>query len=293
MAARSERTRRSRTPPSKGRAEVTSSVASKRVDLSRRIHKLVTPVRKISRRVSRRLTGQAPLPSPAPYQYTPLNDELQEIRLLILHEGDFSSEVSTSINVVPLHPDRFPTYEALSYVWGSTKRTVDISVDNDTLAVTKNLAEALKYLRYEDRPRTLWIDAICVNQQDLEERSRQVRRMADLYRLADRVVVWLGPQTKISGHGLKILKELSSKLVVDWHCITIESISNGKEEDWGDKTKYLPYGDEELRAIHSLVNRRWFERLWIWQEIRLAKSNAIMMCGSDTISWMSFRTALC
>ena len=75
----------------------------------------------------------------------------------------------------------------------------------------RNLAEVLPYLRYEYRIRTLWIDAICINQQDLRERSSQVKIMGDIYRLADRVVIWLGSAKDKSAHALKILSQLISK----------------------------------------------------------------------------------
>ena len=290
--AKRKRTQRPRRPSSKDRAALASSAIPKRVDPSRRIHKQTAPVRTSPRRLNLRSATQAPQPSPSDYQYTPLNDDLKEIRLLTLHEGDFKADIHISIDTVLLTPDNPPTYEALSYVWGSLENPIDIHVGVQTLAVTQNLAGALPYLRYRDKPRVLWIDAICVNQQDLKERSRQVRRMADLYRLADRVVVWLGPGNKDSSYGVRLLDELSSKFTVDWVRGTTEPASNGADKHWADRNEELPYSDRELCAIYSLIECPWFERLWVWQEIWLAKPNAIMMCGYDTIHWESFRTAL-
>lgn len=84
-----------------------------------------------------------------------------------------------------LAPDTPPIYEALSYVWDIIGDPVDIKIGpsgSDRLFITQNLATALPYLRYENEIRTLWIDAICINQQDLRERSSQVRIMGDIYR---------------------------------------------------------------------------------------------------------------
>ena len=289
---RHKRTQRSRRPSNKDPAMLASSAITKRVDPLRRIHKQTVPVRTSPRRVNLRSGAQAPQPSLDPYKYTSLNDNLKQIRLLTLHGGDFKADIHISIRTVPLSPDSPPKYEALSYVWGSPKNPIDIHVELQTLAVTQNLAEALPYLRYTDKPRVLWIDAICVNQQALKERSRQVGRMADLYRLADRVIVWLGPEKKHSKHGLRVLEKLSSKITVDWIHSTMEPVSNGVEKHRADGNEGLPYGDKELRAIYSLISCPWFERLWIWQEIQLTKSNAMMICGSDKIPWESFRTAL-
>ena len=290
--AGSKRTHRIQRFFSDDRATDASSVATERVELSNSIHNLKIPIRNLFHRLNQRSAAQHSLPSRDPYQYTPLNDDLKEIRLLTLYGGDFKADIHISIRTVPLSPDNPPTYEALSYVWGSLKNPIDIHVGVQTLAVTQNLAGALPYLRYRDKPRTLWIDAICVNQQDLKERSRQVRRMADMYRLADRVVVWLGPGNKHSSYGVRLLDELSSKLTVDWMSGTMEPTSNDADKHWADRNEELPYSDRELRAIYSLIECPWFERLWIWQEIWLAKSNAIMICGYDTIHWESFRTAL-
>ena len=274
------------------RATEASPLTTERVQPSKSILNSKKPVRKSFHRLNQRSAAKNSLLSRVPYQYTPLNDDLKEIRLLILHEGDFEADLNISIHTAPLTPDNIPTYEALSYVWGSLESPIDIHVGLHTLAFTQNLAEALPYLRYKDKPRTLWIDAICVNQKVLRERSRQVRRMADLYRLADRVVVWLGPEKEDSKYGLSLLQELSSTVTVDWVYETMEPMSNGAEKHWADMNEELPYGDKELRAIYSLMTCPWFERLWIWQEIRLAKSNAMMICGTDTITWKSFRTAI-
>ena len=89
-------------------------------------------------------------------------------------------------------PKNPPVHEALSYVWGTAFNPVDVKVgssDSDTIPITQNLAIALPYLRYKNETRTLWIDAICINQQDLRERSSQAKMMGDSYHLADRVIV--------------------------------------------------------------------------------------------------------
>ena len=274
------------------RATEASPLATERVQPSKGILNSKKPVRNRLHRLYQSSAAKHSLPSQFPYQYTRLKDNRKEIRLLTLHEGDFEADLNISIHTAPLTPDNIPTYEALSYVWGSQENPIDIHVGLHTLAVTQNLAEALPYLRYRDKPRTLWIDAICVNQHDLKERSRQVRRMADLYRLADRVVVWLGPEKADSKYGLRLLQDLSSKVTVDWVHDTMEPMSNGAEKHWADVSEELPFGDKELSAICSLINCPWFERLWVWQEIFLAKPNAMMICGLNTIPWESFRTAI-
>jgi hypothetical protein len=78
------------------------------------------------------------------------------------------------------------------------------------LGIAQNLEAALLYLRQEHEPRRLWIDAICVDQKNLTERSCQVQRMSDIYKLAERVVVWLGPEESDSSRAMSILQDLGS-----------------------------------------------------------------------------------
>ena len=231
----------------------------------------------------------------APYQYSPLKESINEIRVLTLHPGDFSADLQVLIHKVPLTVDSPPIYEALSYVWGTTENPVELKVGpskNDTLAITQNLAIALPYLRYENRIRTLWIDAICINQQDLRERSSQVKIMGDIYRLADRVVVWLGTEKDDSAHVLEILSKLSSEIKVDFAQSTMSPASSESTPHWSDTNILLPYSRDELRNINALLHRSWFSRLWVWQEIRLARNNSILVCGSNTIPWQSLRQAI-
>ncbi|KAI4950512.1 hypothetical protein J4E91_004395 [Alternaria rosae] len=132
----------------------------------------------------------------AQYFYQSLDENNNEIRLItLLPAADRDSEVICDINIVRLAEDDIPQYEALSYTWGSAESPVRLRVSPDSdhnIDITKNLAEALPYLRDTAAPRILWIDAIAINQKDLGERGQQVQRMADIFSLAERVIVWLG-----------------------------------------------------------------------------------------------------
>jgi hypothetical protein len=149
----------------------------------------------------------------APYIYTYLNEEAKEIRLMKLLPGTRSSEIRIELEKAILTEHHKPQYEALSYVC-SAENLVNIHIGHSDER-TQNLATSLLYLRYKDKPRCLWIDAVCVNQQDLAERSKQVLRMGDLYRTAERVVVWLGPEDRTSSFEIEKLKFLCSKVQID------------------------------------------------------------------------------
>jgi hypothetical protein len=137
----------------------------------------------------------------APSQYSPLNEDAKEVRILTLLSEESSPDLRMQIDTASLTAENPPVFEALSYTWGSTTLSVNIRVGpsgDDCIAATPNLSIALPYLRYKDRPRTPWVDAICVDQQSLKERGQQVERMCDIYKLAQRVVVWLGPEANNS-----------------------------------------------------------------------------------------------
>jgi hypothetical protein len=101
------------------------------------------------------------------YRYEPLLEDSQAIRLLTLLPGDFNTKLRATLHAEPLIEDNIPVFEALSYAWGSNNLTRRIFLGPDeqyTLAVTRNLANALRHLRSKIEPRVLWIDAICVDQ---------------------------------------------------------------------------------------------------------------------------------
>lgn len=220
------------------------------------------------------------------YQYLPLDEEAGEIRLLYLLPGPFSSPIRVILESTPFPPDAPPDFEALSYTWGSAENPIDIFVGSSgcyTLAVTQNLAEALPYLRLEDRTRTLWIDAICVNQSDMAERTSQVKRMADIYSKATRVIVWLGPASEDSSMAIDFFNTICSETAVDLQTYSFRPTS--ADTWWADANVPVPLDQAQSNSISSLLSRPWFERLWIWQEVRLPSGDTIGNCGNQTIPW--------
>ena len=240
----------------------------------------------------------------APYNYSALDESAGEIRLMTLLPGRFEDDVSITLETVILTKEHIPQYEALSYVWGSKKNPVAISVKaripegsksfsllglsrRRTISVTQNLATALPYLRKEDNSRVLWVDAICVNQQNIAERGQQVKRMAAVYGMASQVIVWLGPESQNSTLALHAIDRLGSQLRVDWTSYETTSIATG------EPISHLinPFDDETWKSVKDLLYRPWFERLWIWQEVRLARE-ALLFCGNEGVQWESVRRAM-
>jgi len=222
-----------------------------------------------------------------PYKYLPLNEAAQEIRLLTILPGEFSSELQATLHIAAFNKYSSLEFEALSYTWGAAENPVDILIGKSgSIKVTQNLAVALPYLRHSNRPRIIWIDAICINQQDLAERSSQVKRMADIYSIASQVIIWLGPETPDTVLAMDSCKEISSHITVNWLLQSMSATSS--EKHWVDRSMALPWNKEQVIAVCNLLKRGWFSRLWIWQEVLLTDS-AIVKCGSHSIAWRSIQ----
>lgn len=194
--------------------------------------------------------------------------------------------------------ERDQQYEALSYVWGDhTPQDVLLVTDaieakpTCRLPITANLSSALRHLRHKHQIRSLWVDAICINQDNYPERNAQVLRIADIFRSAWRVIVWLGEASHDSGLAMKTLQYLGEQLEISqerWNHV----LPHAREPEWASKHVKLPYGDAEWASLRSLFARLWFERLWVMQEIALANPAAIVQCGYHTMRYYYLRRAV-
>ena len=165
-----------------------------------------------------------------PYSLLPLNQLQREIRLLRLHPGHQHNRLRAELRVVSLHNP--PSYEALSYTWGkstSDPQPVIYINDNVSLPLTDNLHNALKRLRRRFRTRVLWIDALCINQEDLAERASQVSFMGETYKSARGVCVWLGDTSDIS-----LSNQIHVSITPLWLLASTHRILRRKSPTWQD-----------------------------------------------------------
>lgn len=197
--------------------------------------------------------------------------------------------------------DDFKTdYESLSYTWGSVKNSQTAYVDNHlaavrdfaesctTLELRENLACALKHLRYTDKPRRLWIDAICINQKDIKERGSQVSCMHKIYKFAKRVVAWLGPELDSTKIAISTLSYIGQQ-------VELARAGGGfmPSPDCVEKKLYspeysLPYDDDAWQSIYHYLKATWFDRLWVIQEVNLSNAKSVLLCGTQELSWALF-----
>lgn len=222
------------------------------------------------------------------FNYEPLPVDGSQIRLVTILPGIELEALRCTVRNFALTEDLH--YEALSYAWGDPTVTSPVLLNGSEFEITTNLEAALQSLRYDDKERLLWIDAICINQHSISEKNAEVRRMHLIYRRAEQVVVWLGRETEpgdTMGVG-SALSTAASALTVK----LLEMLSEAKEE-WDVVNVLHQTGDVSLalQVLSKLFCRPWFLRIWIVQEIALAKT-ATVAFGSQRIAWDRFIQAV-
>ncbi|KAG7285934.1 hypothetical protein NEMBOFW57_008230 [Staphylotrichum longicolle] len=196
--------------------------------------------------------------------YEALDTNNRSIRVLELSAGGWDSDISAKLTQVSL--DAAPEYEALSYTWGNPKDRRSITVNGRRIKVTAHLDAALRHLRFEDRPRTLWVDALCINQTDLDERERQVRLMRQIYSSARKVLAWLGEASSDSDLAIELLQKKQY-------------------------AKILEKGSAESVAFEKLCSRPYWTRMWILQELAANPKQCAIGCGTRWVEFDDVHTA--
>ena len=195
--------------------------------------------------------------------YRPLDTERHQIRLLsVSAAGELDEPLRGDLDVVSM--DDRPQYEALSYVWGQDRALTPMAINNFNMEITQNLDVALRYLRHRDKPRVLWVDAICIDQTNFDERAQQVRQMRDIYYFSSTVLVWLGPPTSDSD-------------------LAMNSIADFNKDHWQTL-------DFQIQCM-DLLYRPWFTRIWVVQEFVLGQNHPLVGCGYKWVNWLSFIAA--
>lgn len=216
------------------------------------------------------------------YRSCPLT-EPKHIRVLTVRQGFTGDTIECTLTPRPLTSPESSSpvhqvlpYEAISYHWGSGEASFKVKIYTEGFPgffkVQPNLHAALNQLRLSDRPRRLWIDAICINQDDNDEKNAQVSLMADVYSKAQSVCVWLGEASSDSNLALNF----------------ISRVVNLDDFDRLVADRRTP---QEWAALSSLMRRAWFSRRWVVQEIALA-ARATLYCGDAYVDWSDFADAV-
>ena len=194
--------------------------------------------------------------------YTPLDEDLNQVRILHLNAAsDDEHAIACHISIASLD-DPAIQYEALSYIWGDRNNDQTITIEGKPWKVTANLFKALGHLWHADRSRTLWVDAVCINQDDTDERGHQVSHMGAIFRKAETVVIWLSeawPGVNDAFNFFTIAGQ-NPELHVN-RALSPSLAGQGVDvESW-----------RVIQALQHFASFAWWGRMWTVQEMVLAQ----------------------
>ncbi|RGP65272.1 het domain-containing [Fusarium longipes] len=226
-----------------------------------------------------------------PFKYESLPTQTS-IRILILYPA---ADTSTPLEVDLLIKDRYEllcdprnsTYNAVSYVWGEGAHDIPLYCPSQAryFYISAVVDGMLRTLRKGHKEMRLWIDALCLNQKDDQEKSIQVQQMGQIYHMANKVYIWLGPANPSVPSAFTFLRALVAKFEPtpsEAKDPTVKEIFDTCEETFKYRT---------LQDIMFLLQQPWFTRRWTLQEGFLARE-AVVRCGSHKIPWHWFTAGL-
>jgi hypothetical protein len=218
------------------------------------------------------------------YRYRPLIKERNEIRLLRVCPSRESNAQST-FTIEHTSLESAPEYAALSYTWADSKGNSQLDetlvIDGHKIAVTRNLSLAVREIFQAEPGKAFWVDAVCINQTDMEERSNQVNLMKTIYKEATRVVTWLGEE---DGNSRLAFQTLRSALEVGVQ----KTFCDGR---WQPEVAMNSVAIEKAWSLIKLYCRSYWERAWIVQETAFAR-DVVIYCGPDKMEWTDMKAAI-
>lgn len=213
------------------------------------------------------------------YAQLPLTNDRSCFRLLQIFDGANDDPLVAAMMSFELTDN--VNYEALSHCWGNGDKSKAIEVNNEDIAITAELHAALLRIRADTKqsitPLRVWVDAICINQQDDLEKSHQVILMRDIFAGASMVRAWLGVDNEFTRIAFDILERFSQ--------------DDGTAD--GSKTRDTMTWEPILgsSAMAWFLALPYFERMWILQELVVARA-AYLQCGSYRLDFERLQTGL-
>jgi len=229
--------------------------------------------------------------------HRPLRADMREIRLVEIQPGSREESIHLKLWYTQLGDNRL-RYEALSYCWGDTKdlqpvllTDADSSLSRE-MFLNSNLFSALRQFRSSTAARIFWIDLLCINQTDVQERTLQVALMGDIFASADSVCVWLGESDDIVHQDCQVIQYISDQyqhaLAGNGEETHVEEPNHGKKLPEARLTHGVIRTGPECWAYkrdnNNFIRRPWFQRIWVLQEVWNA-AHVRVFSGSDEIGW--------
>ncbi|KAK8000503.1 hypothetical protein PG990_013103 [Apiospora arundinis] len=217
---------------------------------------------------------------PGHFQYEPLRGTYSA-RYLLLQPANITIEPLVC-TLHSTHLNEFPTFEAISYVWGTPFKNQPMTCNGKDISITANLSAALRQIRPANEPRTLWVDSICINQADPEEQGHQVSLMEEIYKKSNCTLICLGGSdhdhaTIVAG----LVKDVD---------LRIQSVFGRADFDWSANSFPIPDNNDPLlshggwASFGVLLRQPWFKRGWVVQEAALSR-DAVLHWADTKINW--------
>lgn len=204
--------------------------------------------------------------------YNALDPLKREIRLLELQPGKRKDDIRCGLIHASLAEK--PRYYALSYTWGDPRIRAHIFVNDVKTSITSNLEVALRHGREETRPLCLWVDALCINQSDLTERSSQVQQMRSIYRSATGVAAFIGAADDDSDYAMDLIRDIEGTGMQALEVTAKGPTPISTTRPW--------------KALRRLFERPYWTRVWIAQELAVACRDPGINCGDKSLPWHRF-----
>ncbi|KAK4555892.1 hypothetical protein LTR86_007112 [Recurvomyces mirabilis] len=215
-------------------------------------------------------------------------DRIEATQAMITWLQEHDSRMATDLCGPDVHTET--SYEAVSYTWGDATHRAPMYLDGVPIDAPGSAVNALRGLRLHNSTRVIWIDALCIDQGNAEERASQVLLMAKIYSSATRTLIWLGEAYGNDAKALQCLHTLaqcSNDPVADIELAppleTAEAASTSLQDVLDSIASSEPV-DVLLKAISSFFAKPWFRRLWVYQEMMLSRT---CMCyiREHQLSW--------
>lgn len=214
--------------------------------------------------------------------------EPQDIRLIRLYPGDVDDTITCDVLQVSLDDD--PIYRALSYTWGDLSSKRSIYCNGLENFISTNLYDALQELRLHGEDLLLWVDQLCIDQSNLDERNHQVSIMAKIYKKSAGSLAFIGKATEADVQALALME----KVVELWDRSDQKGISFASDPEVLEDNESLnlpPRSDVKWRFLRNLMARPWFSRVWIVQEAVLPPECKLFV-GQHSFTLTSLKTMI-
>ena len=192
------------------------------------------------------------------FEYQPLPDA-SHFRVLALEPGNADSPLRCKLKAVSVQNARQSEYEALSYAWGNNDQPLQpfINCHEKFLKLTPNLESARRHIHSENKVTNLWVDQICINQEDLEERSQQLSPMSSIYSVAKRMIIWLGDTDNTSHQAMTFVPVLYHNLCLHFETQRTDFFKNKSYNKQLEGTDFIFPGIESSLwiALAHLLKR--------------------------------------